>query len=391
MNHNNTSNNDNNDDLYGYDNWFMKRSNSNLPYGSVPPSRDFDSGRNSNDFSPRPPSSTKHSNSASVKNKFPKFGTTRQYNIARPPLLVELEDFISSELKELKREMNVGNAQPETDDWLSMRRLKIYKDAFQRFIDEFTIYKPILTSIKHEYETAFDNFSSKARKHMSAKTEFVTFEREHIQKMSQKDEQHLAVVTELEEKMRTTEKKLEDKEKELRIANAQVDILKLAAAKAEDIAEDVKRSCITLTNALKRNEAEKKELVEVDSEKQNEILSLKIAFHKASAELERLRLQVHDMEANQSTLVSHDMLEKHVLKIQELRGQVIAKDSEHRNLIQRYALLKNAVEASCKDDKAQLSLRRGSSYFDTDRFNWSEKDVYKKVQEEYESKALDPR
>lgn len=378
--------NESSNDLYGSDNWSFKRIN-HLGTRGNDTSAIIDISR-SNDASPRPPSTSKRSASASMKHKVPVLSTGRQYNISRPPLLVELEQFIATQMDELKRE-NVE--EPETDDWLSMRRLTIYKDAFQRFIEEFNIYKPILTAIKYEYESAFDYFSSKARKEMSTKTEFVTHEREHSQKMAQKDQQHAAIVEALEIKNALVEKKLAEKTKELQITNAQVDILKMATSKAEAVADDVKRSCITLTNALKRNEAEKKELVDIESGRVSEILSLKIAFHKSSNELERLRLQVHDMESNQSTLVSHEKLERHVAKIQDLREQLEEKDEEHRALIQRYSLLKNAIEVSCQDNKTQLALKRGSSFSNMSKFDWTDKNVFKKVEEELTSRSSDPR
>jgi hypothetical protein len=379
--------------LYGSENWSLKRNNHVA--GNAPPGgndRNTDTGRRSNDIvSPRPPSTSKRSTSASMKHKMPKFTSTRQYNISRPPLLIELEQFIASQLDDLKRESNLNTTEPETDDWLSMRRLKIYKDAFQRFIEEFNIYRPILTAIKYEYETAFDYFSSKARNHMSTKTEFVTYEREHTQKMAQKDQQHDLKVAALEAKNAAVEKKLADKIKELRIMNAQVDILKLATLQAEDVAEDVKRSCITLTNALKRNEEEKKELSEGEAGRTTEILAFKVAFHKSSGDLERLRLQVHDMESNQSTLVSYEKLERHIMKIQDLRDQLQEKTNEQKQLIQRYTLLKNAIEVSCKDNKTQLAMKSGSAYSNMEKFDWSDKNVYKKVEEELTSKSSDPR
>jgi hypothetical protein len=187
------------------------------------------------------------------------------------------------------------------------------------------------------------------------------------------------------------EEKLAKKAKELQIANAEVDILKIASAKAEAVADEVKQSCITLTNALKRNEIEKKQLVDAESVHTNEILALKVAFHKSSSELERLRLQVHDMESNQSTLVSHEKLERHILKVQDLRDQLKDKDDEHRDLIQRYSLLKNAIEVSCKDDKTQLALKRGSSFNNMSKFDWSDKNVFKKVEAELAAKSSDPR
>ena len=58
----------------------------------------------------------------------------------------------------------------------------------------------------------------------------------------------------------------------------------------------------------------------------------------------RLRLQLHDLESEQSSLISVDAVEKHLSRIQELQNQLKTKEDQLKNLIQRYSLLKNATE-----------------------------------------------
>lgn len=109
---------------------------------------------------------------------------------------------------------------------------------------------------------------------------------------------------------------------------------------------EARHSCVTLTNALTRLDEEKKKLIARDNQKQSEIMSLKVALSKANNDLDRLRLQLHDLEAEQSNLVSSEIVEKHLTKIQELQDTVKARDDQMKALIQRYSLLKNAIETA---------------------------------------------
>ena len=75
-------------------------------------------------------------------------------------------------------------------------------------------------------------------------------------------------------------------------------------------------------------------------------MALKVALQKGNNDLDRLRLQFQDLEAEQSNLVSSDMVEKHLSKIQELQDQMKLRDEQMKSLIQRYSLLKNAIETA---------------------------------------------
>lgn len=75
-------------------------------------------------------------------------------------------------------------------------------------------------------------------------------------------------------------------------------------------------------------------------------MALKVALQKGNNDLDRLRLQLHDLEAEQSNLVSTEIVEKHLNKIQELQDQMKLRDEQMKNLIQRYSLLKNAIETA---------------------------------------------
>lgn len=97
---------------------------------------------------PQPPSTLRSSKGMN------KISSPRTYVPSRPVLLRQIEEYLHNNLDNLIIDENI-----QTEDWLANKRLKIYRDAFQMYIDEFNIYKPFLLSVKHEYETMLDFFS----------------------------------------------------------------------------------------------------------------------------------------------------------------------------------------------------------------------------------------
>ena len=74
---------------------------------------------------------------------------------SRPPLLKDIEDFLAQNLPP------IAIAESLSEDWLSNKRLRVYRDAFQLFIDEFNIYKPFLNAVKYEYDATLDFLSAR--------------------------------------------------------------------------------------------------------------------------------------------------------------------------------------------------------------------------------------
>jgi hypothetical protein len=236
-----------------------------------------------NPVDPKPPSSTKRTTGSFKQHKVE---NQRLYNMTNPPLLTELENFLQTNLSELKLTDSTATTN-ETADWLSMKKLKIYRDAFGRFIEEFNIYKPFLLSVKHEYENALDYISNEARNTLPLKTELIARERECNQKIIQKElecNEQIRLLTQERDSMKLL---LQTKEKELKYCLAQIDVIKMTASKSEKESSDIKGSCVTLTSALTRIEDEKKKLTIKDNARQSEILTLKITLQKANNDLER--------------------------------------------------------------------------------------------------------
>ena len=101
---------------------------------------------------PHPPSASKRSLGLTPNSAL---SSPRAYVPSRPPLLREIEEFLVHNLNPISTDDTL------TEDWLSNKRLRVYREAFQRFIDEFNIYKPFLNEVKYEYEATLDFLASR--------------------------------------------------------------------------------------------------------------------------------------------------------------------------------------------------------------------------------------
>jgi hypothetical protein len=88
----------------------------------------------------------------------PKPSSFKQKNLAflpfkssSPDLLAEIKRLIEGGLREIRLE--------EREDVFDAR-LKVFQKAFQRFIEDFGIYRPFLESVKLEYDNGSSESSS---------------------------------------------------------------------------------------------------------------------------------------------------------------------------------------------------------------------------------------
>ena len=68
-----------------------------------------------------------------------------------PKLLKKLERYVNDELRSLNKHNTFPNA----------TRIKVFQQAFQKFIDEFKSYKLFLGAIKNEYDSLLSMYASK--------------------------------------------------------------------------------------------------------------------------------------------------------------------------------------------------------------------------------------
>jgi hypothetical protein len=131
--------------------------------------------------------------------------------------------------------------------------------------------------------------------------------------------------------------------KETQRLTAECDRLKLANKRLKQENEEIKMNCTMLSVAITKFEEEKTELLSKDYLRQTEYVSIKNALSKAHEENDRLRQSLQDLEAAQSMLVSHEVLQTYVQTITNMRTEYKTLETTHKQMIQRYEDLKGAI------------------------------------------------
>jgi DNA repair exonuclease SbcCD ATPase subunit len=284
-------------------------------------------------FPTPPPTSNPNGATLSTVQQFGNVTNFKQYRSTRPALLEELNAILNSRLQK----------DAVTDD-ARMHNFQVYREAFQRFIDDFNIYKQFLTSVKHEYDSHIEKFAYEIRTVTALRTELATKEQEYgmLLRTVERAQEHKMV--DIDNEKRALEKSL--KEQAAVLKNLQLDNVRLtsAATKAIKDFEELRATCNTLTNSLSRLEAERRVNQATQAAKVHEFIALKSTAQKSLDEIDRLRHDKHDLEAMQSQMVSQDVVTEHQVTIDNLRSEIKTKELTHKDLIYRYSLLKQTID-----------------------------------------------
>ena len=226
------------------------------------------------------------------------------YNMSRPKLLVELENFILTRLNALSDgQAQMGKMNKEGDKDFCSDRLLIYKEAFQLYIDECNIYRPILAAVKHEYEAALMHEKNEVEKFSSLKVTSAIKEHEYQEQLKETESVHADQVKSLISHRINAQKELQRVTKEnhqIRIINKNLED-KYNSLVQENI--EIKSQVKSLTKGIGRMEEEKILLLEKDDNRRHENLSLKSAAQKSFDEIDRLRQVYTNTQPKTTTVV----------------------------------------------------------------------------------------
>ena len=154
------------------------------------------------DVVPKPPDNPKSSLNAHLIAQVKNF---KPYKSTRPALLDELNAMLDAKL----------NKDAMTEE-ARMHNFQVYREAFQRFIEEFNIYKQFLTTIKHEYDAHIEKFAYEIRTVTSLRTELATKEQEYSMILKNIERSEEAKVQDIENDKLTLQKEFKDQTKGLK-------------------------------------------------------------------------------------------------------------------------------------------------------------------------------
>lgn len=262
------------------------------------------------------------------------------------PLFVELNDIINSGLSKIN---NVNR--PMSGD--GFERLEVFQDAFQRFIESFHKYKPFLSAVKYEYEFCIDELREKIKSTYNVQTELVASEQEHTVKIHTLEAKHEAKLLAISKEKSALEEIIVQRDR--KIFELKDDAMRIKESTASTFREyeENRSTCITLTKALQRFEEEKRKYLAQDTIRRQQLIDLHLSEAKSNDECEKLRQLVQDMEMHQSTLVSQETVREIQDKIAKAESDLKHLDQSHKQLIERYSIIKSAIDSALIQEHQQ--------------------------------------
>ena len=283
-----------------------------------------------------------------------------------PALLEEINDMITTGLKRLKEEREKASQllheiHERSDTGAQSDRLALYRTAFQRYIDESSIYKQFLTAFMHEYDRGIDELREQVRSLSSVRLELPMQLAENSDRFKLQALEHKKSTEELLRRVSQLEGALAQTQRKLSLTEAEYRDYCVGSETMRGQWEEMRVSCIRLTNSLQRHEDEKKRAKVADASRQAEFVAAKINEHKSQEQAERLTIILQEMEAVQSTLVTKEAVEEQLSLIKHLRAELKNKEDQHRDFISRYSTLKAAIESSYAASEARGGGKSSSS------------------------------
>jgi len=303
------------------------------------------------------------------------------YSSTRPQLLEEINERVTTGLIHIQRmqayeqqrqqqeqssydDLKQRHQQPATESEPIMGstsascqsdRLHVFREAFQLFLEENTLYKPFLTEVAREYDNTIDKLRDELRQAVTAQVELSSQRQEHedaIRVIRIETEEKIAEVI---RQMQQSDKKLAAAERRAKMLEEEAVALRESTAQARQEWGEMRLSCTTLSKSLGRLEEDRKRTLAIESQRQAEFVSLRIESQKANDEAERLRVILNELEQTMLMMVTQDVVQEQALVIEDLKAELKKKDEFHKQLIHRYASVKLAIDSSYKRSMAEAA------------------------------------
>ena len=190
----------------------------------------------------------------------------------------------------------------------------------------------------------------------------------YLNETKKSSDYHAEQLKSLHEQRILIQKAMNDSKKEMNKVMIENDQLKNKCNKLLAENDDLKQSCSTLSIALTRFEEERTEIVAKDNARQIEFVSIKNSLQKSYDENDKMRQSLQDLESLQSQLVSHEVVLSYLETINNLKANQKSLEATHKNLIQRYADLKSAIEEAFskleRSKKLNFAEEKVEKFFD---------------------------
>ncbi|XP_054856263.1 translin-associated factor X-interacting protein 1 isoform X2 [Eublepharis macularius] len=215
---------------------------------------------------------------------------------------------------------------------------KPYREVFEFFMEEFRTYKPLLASIKKEYETTIAHLKEKIYSLESVNALLVTASDQCTQKILAYQEQEKVEIVRLKEE-RIHLLKLIDQMKE-DTCSLEIQVNKLRKTVAEENLRylnerDARKLLLLDLNEMYRLREEMK-FTKVQDEKGEDPITLTLALKTARRDLTKAQIELNTMKANYGDVVPRRDFESQEQKYNELIEQMTVLQADFKDLQEEY-------------------------------------------------------
>ncbi|XP_060644135.2 translin-associated factor X-interacting protein 1 isoform X1 [Anolis sagrei] len=278
-------------------------------------------------------------------------------SLAKPRYLEELESYLRKELQAL--DLTKGKVQE--------LKLQPYREVFEFFMEEFKTYKPLLASIKNEYDLTIAHLQRKLHSLEAVNAVLVTASDQCTQQILALQKQEKMEITTLK-KERLYLLELIDQMREEK-SSLEMQVYKMRKAVAEEYLRylnecDARKMLIIDLNEMYRLKEEMK-LTKVQDERGEDTVKLTLALKMARQDLTKAQVDLNTMRANYGDVVPRREFELQEKNYNELGEKMEALQKDFVNLQMEYDTLLE-VHKQVSDERDQyhnelISVQRAST------------------------------
>ncbi|KAM3828820.1 translin-associated factor X-interacting protein 1 [Vipera latastei] len=251
--------------------------------------------------------------------------------ISKPRYLEELESYLRTELQVL--DLTKGKVQE--------LRLQPYREVFECFMEEFKTYKPLLASIKREYESTIAHLQEKICTLESVNGVLVTASDQCTQQILAFQRQEKIEIAKLKEE-RLYLLKLIDKMKEEK-CSLETQVAKLRKTVAEEYLRylnecDARKLLLLDLNEMYRQKEELRLIKEQDVLEEDTV-KLKVALRVARQDLTKAQVDLNTMQANYGDVVPRRDFELQERKYNDLADKLSILQKDFDDLREEYEIM----------------------------------------------------
>uniref|UniRef100_A0A8B9LLT3 Translin-associated factor X-interacting protein 1 N-terminal domain-containing protein n=1 Tax=Astyanax mexicanus TaxID=7994 RepID=A0A8B9LLT3_ASTMX len=284
-----------------------------------------------------------HASSQTVQQKYPLSGLNRHHGCSdefggratKPRFLEQLQSYLKSELTAL------DTLSPK----LQERKLQVYQEVFDSLIEEFTTYKPLLSTIKNEYDITLAYLQEQIRELKPLRSQLVLLSEQCDKKVLELRKNERAEIRALKQERQHFQQVIEGMREQQRALETQVYHLQeeLAAQYLQYRDEcDARKLLIAKISSMSYNTEEEPDgdYNEVQSE---DPVTVKLALKVCREDLTRAQVELNRLHAEYGEVVPHrdwenldHMYKENLLQLETLQSDFNQMKSEYDILLDEH-------------------------------------------------------